>query len=82
MTELADGKYFYGVVTVGERGQIVIPKTARSHFGIKAGDQLMVLADVKKGIVVAPATTMRKLGLKLLGLVGEMEDLHTDEEDD
>ena len=74
MTELDDGKYFYGVVTVGERGQIVIPKTAREHFGIKAGDQLMVLADMKKGIVVAPATMMKKLGLKLLGLLGGIED--------
>jgi len=82
MTELADGKYFYGVVRVGERGQIVIPKAAREHFGIKAGDQLMVLADLKKGIVVTPATTMRRLGLKLLGLLGGIEDLHTDEEDD
>lgn len=81
MTELADEKYFYGVVTVGERGQIVIPKTAREHFGIKAGDQLMVLADLKKGIVIVPATTMRKLGLKLLGLMGGIDDLDTDEED-
>jgi hypothetical protein len=34
-------KYIYGVVTVGERGQIVIPKKARDQFNIKPGDKLI-----------------------------------------
>ena len=39
------GKHIFGVVTVGERGQIVIPKRAREIFGIQAGDTLLVLGD-------------------------------------
>ena len=45
------GKYIFGVVKVGERGQIVIPKEAREVYGIKAGDSLLVLGD-KKGMAV------------------------------
>ena len=45
------GKYIFGVVKVGDRGQIVIPKDAREIYGIKAGDSLLVLGD-KKGMAV------------------------------
>ena len=31
------GKNIWGSVTIGERGQIVIPKAAREKFGLKAG---------------------------------------------
>ncbi len=41
------GKYIFGVVKVGERGQIVIPKEAREVYGINAGDSLLVLGDSK-----------------------------------
>ena len=41
------GKYIFGIVKVGDRGQIVIPKDARELYGIKAGDSLLVLGDSK-----------------------------------
>ena len=44
-----DGKYIFGVVKVGDKGQIVIPKDARKIYDIKPGDTLMVLGD-KKGM--------------------------------
>lgn len=46
-----NGKYIFGVVKVGERGQIVIPKEAREIYNIKAGDSLMMLGD-QKGIAL------------------------------
>ena len=46
-----NGKYIFGVVKVGERGQIVIPKEAREQYDIKPGDSLMVLGD-DKGIAL------------------------------
>lgn len=47
------GKQFFGVVKVGERGQIVIPKQAREMYQISAGDKLIVLGeDATKGIAV------------------------------
>ena len=42
-----DGKYIFGVVKVGDKGQIVIPRDARKLYGIDAGDALLVLGDEK-----------------------------------
>ncbi|MCR5420056.1 MAG: AbrB/MazE/SpoVT family DNA-binding domain-containing protein [Lachnospiraceae bacterium] len=48
-----EGKYVW-TVTVGEKGQIVIPKQAREIFGIKPGDTLLLLGDEKQGIAIPP----------------------------
>ena len=44
MTE-NDGKYIFGVVKVGDKGQIVIPRDARKIYDINPGDAMMVLGD-------------------------------------
>ena len=49
------GKYLFGVVTVGEKGQIVIPVKARKIFQISAGDQLVVLGQEGEGLAVMKA---------------------------
>lgn len=41
-----------GMVKVGEKGQIVIPKDMRTLFNIKAGDSLLALADINQGIAI------------------------------
>ena len=46
-----DGKYLFGVVKVGDKGQIVIPKDARKNYDIKPGDTLMMLGD-ERGIAL------------------------------
>lgn len=46
------GKHIFGLVKVGERGQIVIPKKARDIFGISSGDRLLVLGDEEQGIAI------------------------------
>ena len=46
-----DGKYIFGVVKVGDKGQIVIPKDARKIYDIKPGDALLMLGD-QKGIAL------------------------------
>jgi AbrB family looped-hinge helix DNA binding protein len=45
--EEKDGKYLFGVVKVGDKGQIVIPKEARKIYDVKPGDTLMLLGDQK-----------------------------------
>ncbi len=47
-----DGKYIFGTVKVGEKGQIVIPKEAREVFDIKPGDTLLLLGDINQGIAI------------------------------
>ena len=44
---------FVSLVKVGEKGQIVIPKGARELFSIQPGDQLLLMADKKRGIALA-----------------------------
>lgn len=46
-----NGKYIFGVVKVGDKGQIVIPRDARKLYDIKPGDALLVLGD-QKGMVL------------------------------
>lgn len=48
-----EGKYAW-TVTVGEKGQIVIPKQAREMFGIVPGDTLVILGDEKRGLAIPP----------------------------
>ncbi len=49
------GKHMFGVVTVGDKGQIVIPVRARRVFNINPGDQLIVLGDENSGIALVNA---------------------------
>lgn len=44
--------YYMASVRLGPKGQIVIPKDAREMFGLEPGDQLVLLADRKKGIAL------------------------------
>ena len=46
------GKHLFGVVTVGEKGQVVIPAKARRMFSITPGDQFVVLGDELQGIAL------------------------------
>jgi AbrB family looped-hinge helix DNA binding protein len=73
MSEIGKGKYLYGVVTVAERGQIVIPKEARDHFNIKPGDKLLVTGDLKRGLGIVKAEKMKNFALKIMGAIGEPE---------
>ncbi|MBD3311994.1 AbrB/MazE/SpoVT family DNA-binding domain-containing protein [archaeon] len=66
MIELKKGKYMFGTVKVGERGQVVLPKEARKKFNIKPGQSLLVLGDDDKGIAIMKADLMKKFALKVL----------------
>lgn len=46
------GKHMFGMVKVGDKGQIVIPAKARKVFDIKPGDNLVVLGDEAQGIAI------------------------------
>ena len=68
MAEVADGKYIFGTVKVGERGQIVIPKEARKSLEIKPGDILIVTGDKRKAIItILKANAMKYFASDFLG---------------
>ena len=50
------GKYVFGAVRLSERGQISIPKKCREVFGLEAGDLLVVLGDIDRGIALMKMT--------------------------
>lgn len=52
------GKHFFGMATIGERGQMVIPKQAREVFGLSAGDKLIIVGDDERGLALVPERMM------------------------
>ena len=46
------GKHLFGIVTVGDKGQIVIPAKARKLFNLAPGENLVVLGDENQGIAL------------------------------
>ena len=47
-------EHFFGTATLGERGQIVIPKKARELFQLNPGDTLIILGDEERGLAIVP----------------------------
>ena len=65
------GKHLFGVVTVGEKGQIVIPAKARKIFDISQGDQLVVLGDERQGMALIKADSFLDFSEKLREAFGK-----------
>ena len=59
------GKYFFGSVKVGERGQIVIPHRAREIFNINSKNDVQIFGDLDKGLGIAINLDIDEEALKL-----------------
>ena len=55
------GKHIFGLVPVGSKGQIVIPKKAREVFHIEPGDSLMLVGDEAQGLAIVTNTQASKM---------------------
>ena len=66
-------RHIFGTVKVGEKGQIVIPKEARTVFGIRPGDTLLVLGDEKNGLLVTPPDVMHDVAWQIFQNLEEEE---------
>lgn len=49
-TDMLEHK-IYGFVTIGTKGQVVIPADAREALKLKPGDHLFVVGSEKKGVI-------------------------------
>ncbi|MBQ7500669.1 MAG: AbrB/MazE/SpoVT family DNA-binding domain-containing protein [Clostridia bacterium] len=67
------GKYAW-TATVGEKGQIVIPKQAREVFGIKPGDTLLLLGDEKRGIAIPPKSEFAVMAARVFSSDDKKDD--------
>ncbi len=68
------GKNIWGTVTVGDRGQIVIPKGVRDKFGLAGGRLLIVLSD-EQGIAMIPAETFEEIARRGMELAAVKNDI-------
>ena len=67
------GKHLFGLVTVGEKGQIVIPARARKIFNLRPGDQLMVLGDEDQGLALVDARLFMMAAEEMKSMVNAAE---------
>jgi AbrB family looped-hinge helix DNA binding protein len=54
------GKHIFGLVKVGDKGQIVIPAKARKIFHISQGDEFVVLGDENSGLALMKSEAFLK----------------------
>ncbi|MDO5082657.1 MAG: AbrB/MazE/SpoVT family DNA-binding domain-containing protein [Arachnia propionica] len=52
---------FAATLTIGPKGQIVIPKGARDLLGFTPGDQVLLLADAAQGIAILPVAALNTM---------------------
>jgi len=84
-SETVTSSMFLGVVTVGERGQVVIPAEARREFDIHAGDKLLVVRHpYKAGVMLFKAdvleTMMREIMDEIHSVRSQLDEPSSDGE--
>ena len=65
------GRHIFGAVTVGDKGQIVIPVKARKIFQIQPGDSLIVLGDESQGLALMKQSALMTMLDAIRRLGGE-----------
>ena len=69
-----DGKHIFGMVKVGEKGQIVIPKEARQFYDIRPGDTVLVLGSGESGLVLSKPEVLDRVARQILEDMGRNEE--------
>lgn len=73
---------FFGSVTVGERGQIVIPAEARNEMGLQAGDKLLVMKHpMHEGLVIFKIEAVREFLDEFAARVDQLVERGTEEKE-
>jgi len=62
MQEINLKQLFYGAVTMGERGQVVVPAEARKACGMEPGDKLLVFGHpLRGGLFLAKVDSLQEV---------------------
>lgn len=59
------GHRFFGSTTVGAKGQVVVPASARRALGVDTGDKLLVFGMGDDVLVLATVGHMEKMAVRL-----------------
>ncbi len=74
-----NGMPFYDAVTVGERGQVVIPQAAREMLGLKQGTKLLVMGGGAPGaLLLIKADMLTALLRGIVERLGGLEKILTE----
>lgn len=71
MRSKRDNKLHAWTARVGSKGQIVIPKQARETFSIEPGDNIIILGDERRGLVIMNGESATKI---LMSIEEDLED--------
>lgn len=74
-------KKSYGLVTVGERGQIVIPQEARNEFDIKPKDKLVIMGVGQKALILLKEDVLERFLTRHLELLGSLREMVKEEKE-
>lgn len=71
-------EHFFGMVTVGERGQVVIPAEARRRLNVQTGDKLLVMHHpASQGVLLCRSDAFRDFISKFIEGLDKFEQQQT-----
>ena len=68
-------RFLFETATVGDRGQIVIPKKVRDMFEIHPGETVMLVCEKGKGIGIIKENQMQGFAQMMMAGMGKMSEL-------
>ena len=72
---MTKNRHIFGTAKVGDRGQLVIPKDARTFYHIQPGDTLLVMGDEENGMIVTKPEVLSQLLETIMNQI-EKDDLN------
>lgn len=66
---------FYGLTTLGEKGQVVIPAEARTAMDLKKGEKLLVMGMGREMLVLAKLSGLKKFTSELSDKLTMLEEI-------
>lgn len=74
------GKHLFGVVKLGEQGQIKLPAKACDVFQLKKGDKLLIMGDESQGIAMVKLDGFFSFTAKIMELIQKADAEEEDKE--